>query len=212
VFVDGGVSRHLCEQVIRAASTAARLGLMTGNQGNFSARDPDSGLVVITPHDRPYDSMTGDDLVVVDVDGAVIAGHHEPSYELPVHCTVYRERPGVMAVAHTEPSYVNVFGALGRPIPPVTATGLKCAGGTVPVTEFARTRDVAFALAMLAAMGDAHAVVWGNHGLLVVAPTIAVAVERSAAIEQNAQILYLALQLGEPRTLAWVEDVGMVVA
>ena len=104
--MDGDVSRHLREQVIRGALTAARLGLMTGNQGNFSARDPDTGLVVITPHDQPYDSMTSDDLVVVGVDGAVVSGHHTPSYELPVHCTVYRERPAVSTRGSTtRPAY-----------------------------------------------------------------------------------------------------------
>jgi L-ribulose-5-phosphate 4-epimerase len=206
------VRQELLADIVRVAQAATRTELMVGNQGNFSARDPATGYFAITPHDRPYVSMTTDDLVILDVQATVVAGHHQPSYDHVVHATVYRERPEVMAVVHTEPPYINVFGALGRAIVPVTTTGLKSSLGAVPIMPYRPVRDVAFAQEMLQLMGERLAVVWANHGLLLVGATIDQAYERSAAVEFNAKVLHLALQLGEPQTLEWIKDVGMVLA
>ena len=73
---------------------------------------------------------------------------------------VYAERPDVYSVLHTEPPYINAFGALGRDIVPVTTTGLKSANGTVPIMPFRKTRGGDFAREMLEIMGDRHGVVW----------------------------------------------------
>ena len=185
--------------------------LMPASQGNLSARDGDTGNVVITPHAYPYEDMAPDDLVVLDPDGEQIGGRLDPSYDALLHVGVYKARPEVFAVLHTEPPYVNAFGALGRDILPVTTTGLKSANGSTPIMPFRHRRDEAFTTEMLEVMGDSHGVVWQNHGLLVVADTVENAAERTIGIEFNAQVMHLALRAGEPQTL---ERVGadMIVA
>ena len=185
--------------------------LMPASQGNLSARDPNTGNVVITPHAYPYEDMTPDDLVVLGPDGTQLDGRLDPSYDALLHVGVYAARPEVFSVLHTEPPYVNAFGALGRDILPVTTTGLKSANGTIPIMPFRHRRDEAFTEEMLEVMGDSHGVVWQNHGLLVVADTVENAAERTIGIEFNAQVMHLALRAGEPQTL---ERVGadMIVA
>jgi L-fuculose-phosphate aldolase/L-ribulose-5-phosphate 4-epimerase len=201
----------LTAAVIRAAATAARAGLFVANQGNLSVRDQSSGLIAITPHDYPYEEMLDADLVIVDPLGSRLSGRLEPSYDLPVHQTIYRLRPDVHAVIHTEPPYANALGVVGADLLPVTTTGLKSANGIVPVMEFRAVRDEAFARDMLELMGDRHGVVWGNHGLLVVGTTVAQALDRTLGIEFNAQVLAIARTMGEPRSLAYL-DAAMVVA
>lgn len=187
--------------------------LMPASQGNLSARDGDTGNVVITPHAYPYEDMTPDDLVVLAPDGTQIDGRLDPSYDALLHLGVYAARPEVFSVLHTEPPYVNAFGALNRDILPVTTTGLKSANGSIPIMPFRHRRDEAFIVEMLEVMGDSHGVVWQNHGLLVVADTVENAAERTIGIEFNAQVMHLALRagIGEPQTL---ERVGadMIVA
>ena len=185
--------------------------LMPASQGNLSARDRNTGNVVITPHAYPYEDMTPDDLVVLDADGKQLDGRLDPSYDALLHVGVYAARPEVFSVLHTEPPFVNAFGALGRDILPVTTTGLKSANGTIPIMPFRHRRDEAFVAEMLEVMGDSHGVVWQNHGLLVVADTVENAAERTIGIEFNAQVMHLALRAGEPQTL---ERVGadMIVA
>jgi L-ribulose-5-phosphate 4-epimerase len=198
-------------EILRAIRLAAHSGLMPGNQGNLSGRDPATGLVAITPHDLPYDEMTVDDLVVVDLHGKRVSGDHEPSYDVLVHCTVYRERPTINAVMHTEPPYATAFGTVGLEIDAITTTGLKSANGTVPIMPFGSIRKEAFALDMLARMGERHAIVWGNHGVLVVAPSIQQALDRSMGVEFNAQVAAVARALGKPHSLAYL-DASVVLA
>jgi L-ribulose-5-phosphate 4-epimerase len=206
-------SQAALESMIRCGRMLSWRGLMPGSQGNISVRDSGSGLVAITPHALAYDDMAVDDLVILELaSGERVAGHREHSFEVPTHLTVYRERPDVNAVIHTEPSFVNVFGALGREIPAITATGLKSAGGTVPLTPFAYQRDEEFARRMLEVMNDRYAVVWNNHGLVVIGRHLDEAIERTCGVEENAKVLFFASLLGTPATLEFVENVGMVVA
>jgi L-ribulose-5-phosphate 4-epimerase len=206
-------SPELLDGIIRVGRNLSNRGLMPGSQGNISVRDPATGLMAITPHDFPYDVMTTDDLSILRVDtGAVVGGSRDPSFELDSHLTVMRERDDVNAVIHSEPTFVNALAATGREIVAVTTTGLKSAGGTVPVMPFSYRRDVAFARSMLEAMSGRHAVVWANHGLLVIGSSLHEASERTFGVEENARVLAVASLLGDPKTLEFVADVGMVVA
>lgn len=194
--------RPLAEELVVAAKRIAGLRLAPNTQGNLSARDRISGLVAITPHDFPYEVMTADDVVIVDRHGTVVAGEREPSHETPVHCTVYRERPDVHAIVHAEPTYVNVFGVLGRPIAPVCVSLLLAVGGETPVMPFMPSGSEAFAHEMLRCMGEMRAVIWGQHGCLTIGATLDEAVRCTVALESGAEIAYLAAQLGTPAVLS----------
>ena len=199
------------ERILRAARIASDAGLFVANQGNFSMRDPMSGLIAMTPHDLAYDLMSPEDIVLIKSSGEQVAGTLEPSFDVKVHATVYRQRPEVSAVIHTEPPYVNAFGAVGIDIDPVTTTGLKSGNGVVPIMPFRTVREEAFAEEMLEVMAEHYAVVWGNHGLLTIGATIEQALDRSLGVEFNARVLAIARGLGEPNHLRFV-DAAMVKA
>lgn len=192
------VLRH---EVVKYAQDAAARGLVANTQGNLSARDPETGLIAITPHDYPYEIMTPDDVVIVSPDGQTVEGRHAPSAETPVHCVVYRERPQVNGIVHTEPIYVNCFGAVGRPIKPVIVSVAVAVGGDVPVMPFAPSGSESFAYRMLDVMGDRTAVIWANHGLLTTGHSLHSAFRCTVTVESGAQIYYLALQLGQPTSV-----------
>jgi ribulose-5-phosphate 4-epimerase/fuculose-1-phosphate aldolase len=193
---------RLRREVVAYARRVGRLDLAPNTQGNLSARDAASGLIAITPHDLPYDEMTVADVVVVDDRGAVVRGAREPSHETPVHCTVYRERPDVQAIVHAEPVYVNVFGVLGEPIPPVVVSQLLAVGGPTPVMPFMPSGSEAFGREMLRCMGEMNAVVWAQHGCLTIGRDLDAAFRCTVALEGGAKIAYLARAIGTPRTLS----------
>lgn len=188
--------------VVKYARKAAALGLIPNTQGNLSARDADSGLIAITPTDYPYDIMTPNDIVIVDLEGQVVEGHRQPSVETSVHCAVYRERPQVNGVVHTEPIYTNCFGALGRPIEPIVISMAIAVGGEVPVMPFHPSGSADFGYRMLQVMGDRNAVIWANHGLLTVGKSLDAAFRCTVVVENAAQIYHLALQLGQPNLVS----------
>ena len=197
VFVEH-VSRAICNDVIVYARRAAEYGLVPNTQGNVSARDPATGLIAITPHDLPYGALSADDVVIVDENGNKVAGTHDPSFETPVHCAVYRARPDVMAMVHTEPTYVNCLGAVGKPIEPIVVSLLVNLGGAIPVMPFMPSGTEAFGRVMLEVMGDGAGVIWANHGLLTVGRSVEEAFRRTVIVEHAAQIYHLALLHGQP--------------
>lgn len=202
--------RRLAEELVSYAGRIAKLDLAPNTQGNVSARDPDSGLVAITPHDFSYEEMTAEDVVILDLAGRVVGGSREPSHETAVHLTVYRERPEVQAIVHAEPIYVNVFGVLGRPIPPVVVSQLLAVGGDTPVMPFMPSGSEAFGHEMLRVMGDQNAVVWAQHGCLTIGRDLEAAFRVTVALEGGAKIAYLASVLGTPNALSMADLITAV--
>ncbi|MBW7882403.1 MAG: class II aldolase/adducin family protein [Caldilineaceae bacterium] len=195
------VAKAIKQDVIRFAKQAAAAGLMPNTQGNVSARDPQTGYIAITPHDYPYDVMTEDDIVIVDEHAHPVAGRLAPSGEASVHCAVYRARPDVHGIVHTEPIYTNCFGALGMAIEPVAVSLIVDLGGAVPVMPFMPSGSDEFGQRMLEVMGDKQGVVWGNHGLLTIGVTVEQAYRRTVIVESVAQIYHLCLTIGKPVVL-----------
>jgi ribulose-5-phosphate 4-epimerase/fuculose-1-phosphate aldolase len=184
--------------IVDIAIRAYKMGLVVNTQGNFSARDPETGRIFITPTGFPYERMTAEDIVEVDLNGRKVAGKHEPSSETPVHCAVYQARPNVFGISHTESPYANAFGALGIEIKPVLVSLLVTVGGSVPVMPFSPSGSEEFSKKMLEVMGDRNAVIWANHGLMTVGSNLQIAFERSVFVEECAKVYHLSLQLGQP--------------
>jgi len=191
----------LKQELVEGAALVASIGLVPLTQGNLSLRDPESGHVIMTPHDYPYDKMTADDVLVQDLAGNVIDGFREPSHESPVHLAVYERRPEVFGIVHAEPVYTNLFGVLHKPIAPLHVNTLITVGGAVPVMPFAPSGSRQFGYDMLAVMGDKRAVVWANHGMLALGDSLHKAIHCTVMVEISAQLYHMALQHGEPHQI-----------
>lgn len=205
------VDRRIKQDIVDYCRRSMEYGLNFNTQGNISVRVPSSGLIAITPTDLGYDRMTADDIVVVDPDGRLVEGDHAPSSETDVHLVVYRRRPDVNAVVHTEPTYSNVFGALGRPIEGVLVNMIIYSRGPVPIMPFMPSNSTEFGEAMVKVLGDLNAVVWGNHGLMTVGPDLPVAFKTSVAVESAARVQHAALCIGQPHVLDF-EQLGLTSA
>ncbi len=199
------VDRRIKQDILDYCRRSMEYGLNFNTQGNISVRVPSSGLIAITPTDVDYDRMTADDIVVVDADGRRVEGDHDPSSETDVHCVVYRHRMDVNAVVHTEPTYANVFGVLGRPIEGVLINMVIYSRGAVPIMPFMPSNSTEFGEAMVKVLGDRNAVVWGNHGLMTVGADLTTAFKCSVAVESAARVQHAALCLGQPHVLDYAE-------
>src|SRR6478752_2607295 len=65
--------------VVRKTKKMVASGLVRAAQGNLSARDPETGLICITPSGMDYDLVTAEDIVVIDEHGEVVEGAHRHS-------------------------------------------------------------------------------------------------------------------------------------
>ena len=191
----------LKQELVAGAAQVAGIGLVPLTQGNLSLRDPQSGHILMTPHDYPYDQLTTDDVLVLDLAGEVINGAREPSHEAQVHLAVYERRADAAAIVHAEPIYTNLFGVLHKAIAPLHVGTLIDVRGEVPVMPFAPSGSRQFGYDMLEVMGDRNAVVWANHGMLAIGGSLAKAIHCTVMVEISAQLYHMALQHGEPHQI-----------
>jgi ribulose-5-phosphate 4-epimerase/fuculose-1-phosphate aldolase len=192
---------QLGQQLIEAGLQVAKLGLVPLTHGNLSIRDPQSGHILMTPHDYAYEQMAIEDLVATDLAGNVVGGKRKPSSETQVHLAVYERRPEVQAIVHVEPIYSNVFGVLHMPIAPVLQNALHDVGGEVPVMPYLPSGSREFGNEMLKVMEGRNAVVWANHGILAVGDTMDKAMHCTIVVEMAAQVYHMALQHGTPHVI-----------
>ena len=82
--------QQLKQQVFEANMDLPRYGLVTFTWGNVSAIDRQRGVVVIKPSGIAYESMTVDDMSVVDLQGHVVEGRWRPSSDTAPHLALSR--------------------------------------------------------------------------------------------------------------------------
>ena len=188
-------------------------GLNFNTQGNISMRVPgEEDRFLITPTDLEYDKMTPEDIVMVDSESRLIEGPHEPSSEVTVHMAVYRRRPDVNAIVHTEPIYSNVWGVIGEPITGTLVNMVIYSKGDVPIMPFELSNNTAFGDHMCDVMGDLNAVVWANHGLLTVGENLRDAFKTSVAVESAAKVLLHARTVTDKPIVLEYDKLGITSA
>lgn len=117
--------------------------LVTLTWGNVSGIDREKGLIVIKPSGLPYDRMTADDMVVVDLDGNRAEGTLNPSSDLPTHVALYRAFPQIGGVVHTHSRWATIFAQCGRSIPALGTTHADTFYGEVPCTRPMTPEEIA---------------------------------------------------------------------
>lgn len=125
----------LKEAVLAANLALPRHGLVTFTWGNVSAIDRTSGLVVIKPSGVEYDTMTADDMVVVDLDGNVVEGKWKPSSDTPTHLVLYKAFSGLGGIVHTHSRHATSWAQAGRGIPAYGTTHADYFYGEIPCTR-----------------------------------------------------------------------------
>ena len=197
----------LKEQVWKLHLELPKNGLVAWTGGNISARDPESGFVVIKPSGVLYDELRPEDMVVVNLEGETVEGKLKPSSDTASHLCIYRQRPDVNGVVHTHSSYATAFAALGKPIPVYLTAIADEFGGPIPCAGFALIGGEEIGREVVEHIGESPAVLLKNHGVFTVGPTARAAVKAAVMVEDVARAVWLALQMGQPDEIA-PEDVA----
>src|SRR5512136_1568315 len=188
----------LREQVWKLHLELPKSGLVTWTGGNVSARDPETGLVVIKPSGVKYEDLRPEHLVILDVDGKIVEGALKPSSDTASHLYIYRHRPDVNGVVHTHSAYATAFAALGKPIPVYLTAMADEFGGPIPCGGFALIGGEEIGQVVVESLGDSPAVLLKNHGVFTVGQCAEAAVKAAVMVEDVARTVWLALQLGQP--------------
>ncbi len=166
--------------------------------GNVSARDPETGLVVIKASGVRYEDMGTQHMLVLDLDGQQVEGDFKPSSDTYSHLYIYRNRPDVGGVVHTHSRYATAFAAVGQPIPCVLTAMADEFGGPIPCGGFALIGDEAIGKVVVESIGRSPAVLLKNHGVFTIGKNATAAVKAAVMTEDVAATVWMALQIGVP--------------
>jgi L-ribulose-5-phosphate 4-epimerase len=191
----------LKEQLVELHLELPKNHLVMWTSGNVSARDAETGFVVIKASGIRYESLRPEHMVVVDLEGKVVEGKYKPSSDTFAHTNVYRYRPDVNGVVHTHSTFATAWAAVGRPIPPVLTAICDEFGGPIPVGEYAKIGGDEIGLEIVRSIGDSPAILMKNHGVFTVGRTPEAAVKAAVMVEDVARTVFYALQLGTPEVI-----------
>lgn len=126
---------ELREQVMLANRQLQQNGLVIYTWGNVSAIDPSRKMVVIKPSGVPYAKLTGQHMVVVDLNGQVLEGTLRPSSDVLTHLELYKNFPQIGGVVHTHSNWATVWSQAGMDIPCKGTTHGDYFYGEIPCTR-----------------------------------------------------------------------------
>lgn len=184
-----------------------RSGLVAWTSGNVSARDPESGLIVIKPSGVRYEELRASDMVVVDQDGKIVEGELAPSSDTASHIYIYRQRADVGGIVHTHSPYATAFAAVNKPIPVILTAIADEFGGPIPCGGFALIGGEEIGRVVIECIGRSPAILLKNHGVFSIGKNAQAAVKAAVMCEENAKTVWLAMQIGNPEEIS-PEDVA----
>ncbi|MGZ3767521.1 MAG: L-ribulose-5-phosphate 4-epimerase [Mucilaginibacter sp.] len=187
----------LKEELVQLHLELPKNNLVVWTSGNISARDHETGLVVIKPSGLKYDELTPEIMVVVNLDGNVVEGKLKPSSDTFAHVFLYRHRSDVNGVVHTHSTFATAWAAAGKPIPPVLTAICDEFGGPIPVGAYAKIGGDDIGKEILRSIGSSPAILMKNHGVFTIGKTPEAAVKTAVMVEDVARTVFYALQLGQ---------------
>jgi L-ribulose-5-phosphate 4-epimerase len=185
-----------------------RLGLVMFTFGNVSVMDRNLGVFAIKPSGLPYEEMTPDAMVIVDLKGQTVAGNLRPSSDTLTHAVLYQQWTDIGAIVHTHSTYATAWAQSLRDIPiygTTHADHLTCDIPCTPPMEDSMIQgnyELETGNQILHCMklkkldkNEVEMILVGNHGPFTWGKTPEKAVYNSAVLEELARMAFLTEQI-----------------
>jgi len=105
------------QEAYEANMQLPKLGLVLFTFGNVSVADRKEKVFAIKPSGVPYESLSADNMVIVDFDGNTIEGELRPSSDTKTHAVLYKHWEKIGAIVHTHSTYATAWAQAQRDIP-----------------------------------------------------------------------------------------------
>ncbi len=153
------------ETVIRAGKELIAAGLIARTWGNISCRISETQFV-ITPSGRAYETLTPEEIVLVNIEDLEYEGEIKPSSEKGIHAACYKLRPEVNFVIHTHQVNASIVSALGMDINNVEGENAQVVGTNLPIASYGLpgTKKLRKGVIDAITRSDAKAAVMAHHG------------------------------------------------
>ncbi|HVO31832.1 MAG TPA: class II aldolase/adducin family protein [bacterium] len=184
----------LRRELVEVCRRAYQRGMISGTDGNLSARLDEERLLV-TPAGVNKGYLEPADLVEVDLDGRAV-GSGRPSTEVLLHTAVYRHRVDAMGVVHAHPpscvALTLVKIGMDAPVIPEIVGAL----GEVPTAPYATPGTTELPASFVPLLAGHDAILLERHGSVTLGASVSQAMDRLEMIEHAATILVRAHSMG----------------
>lgn len=187
---------QLRKDIVSASRILSHLRLVEGF-GHVSARIPDSDRFLITPR-ISLAMVSEEQLLTMNMKGEVVDGSHPAPFEAWLHTAIMKTKPRVNAITRIHARVANIFSVTDRRLEPVHNHGSFFAGGVPVFTTPDLISTEKLGTAVGEALGDRPAILLRGNGQVTVGRTIPEAVMMAIYLEEAAEVLYGALQIGKP--------------
>jgi len=174
------------------------LGINQGTSGNISLRHGDG--LLITPTSVPYEAMTPDQIVFMEMNGSH-ASNQRPSSEWRFHLDIMRSRGEVEAVVHAHPIYCTILAIMGLEIPPIHYMIAVAGGDSIRCSPYATYGTPELSQHALTALDGRFACLLGHHGMIAIGASLDKAMWLAVEVETLARQYHGCLQIGRPPLL-----------
>lgn len=188
---------ELRADIVRIGRLLHTRDLVDGSAGNISARlGPDR--VLCTPSGLAKGFLELDDLIIIDMDGRLVAGKpgRKPTSELSMHLEAYRRRPDVNGVVHAHPITAVALSIAGVSLAECVIPEAIVFLGLVPTTPYATPSSDENRRAISEVIISHDALVLAYHGSLTVGRDVMEAYFRLETLEHTAKIIALSKLMG----------------
>jgi L-fuculose-phosphate aldolase len=166
--------------------------------------------VAITATGAAFETITAEQVVVVDAGGEVVEGDLAPTSELELHLAVYRGT-GAGAVVHTHAPDAVAVGLVTDELPCIHYQMLLL-GGSVRVAPYATFGSAELATHVSAALADRTAALMANHGAVTYGSDLQAALDATVLLEWTCGIYLRAAAVGSPRSLDAAQQQAVIEA
>ena len=187
-------------EVALLARMLYREGYDDHNWGHISYEQPD-GTILINPWEVPWDEVRASDILRIDSAGKLLSGRWTVTPAIALHLATHRIRPDVKVAVHHHSNWGTVWGALGE-VPGIYNQNSAQVGDLGLYNEY--EGDVTFnqiAEMNVRAMGDSNAAILANHGVFILASSIAQAHQRCVSLEMRCRMAWRVKALGTDKGL-----------
>lgn len=127
--------KNLKKKVYLANCLLPKYSLVIFTWGNVSEIDDSRTHIVIKPSGVAYDELNDESMVVVDMDGNIIAGDNKPSSDTKTHIEIYKAFPEINSVVHTHSKWATIFSQSMMDVPVLGTTHADYFYGPIPCTR-----------------------------------------------------------------------------
>ena len=125
----------LRDKVYDANIELQKKGLVIYTWGNASEIDRGKNLVIIKPSGVPYEKLTPETMVIVDLQGRIVEGNLRPSVDTKIHLDLYKAFSDLGGIVHTHSTYATAWAQAQKSIPCLGGTHADYFYGEIPCTR-----------------------------------------------------------------------------